>query len=261
MAEEIDPHNEPKELFIWKKDHEQCFVRELLLIEPYMHKPKSTERGQSWRLLMENLNKLEKPKFRVTVRSVRDRFTKMVEKYKKLDNEEARATGITGREFDEVYQGMTDILERMEEAKLIWETDNTLEKERQNLEKSRAEDMRKKATESLSETRKREEEEGSEETKPKRKRKSTEVLSLCQEGLKIKKENQAREMQLREVELEERRLARQSQVQLAQSQQELFANMQLQQRQFMAQMQQQNLQMFAAMKDLFSSSKDTANTS
>jgi hypothetical protein len=78
-----------------EKKHEQYFIRELLVTEPYMFKPKSTERRQAWRLLMENLNKLEKPKFHVTVRSVRDRFTKMVEKYKKLENEEARATGIS----------------------------------------------------------------------------------------------------------------------------------------------------------------------
>ena len=74
--------DEHKELFIWKKEHEQYFIRELLVTEPYMFKPKSTERQQAWRLLMENLNKLEKPKFHVTVRSVRDRFTKMVENTK-----------------------------------------------------------------------------------------------------------------------------------------------------------------------------------
>ena len=39
-----------------------------------------------------NLNKLEKPKFRVTVRPVRD--AKMVERGKKLEKEEENATGI-----------------------------------------------------------------------------------------------------------------------------------------------------------------------
>jgi hypothetical protein len=252
--------DEHKELFIWKKEHEQYFVRELLVTEPYMFKPKSTERGQAWRLLMENLNKLEKPKFRVTVRSVRDRFTKMVEKYKKLENEEARATGITGAEFDEVYQGMVDIFDRMDEAKINWDNESDLEKEKQNLEKSKAEDMRKKATESLSETRKRKEEEGEETIMPKRKRKTTEAFSLCQEGLKMKKENFKAEMELREAELEDRKLARQSQVQLAQSQHEFVANMQLQQQQFMSQMQQQNLQMLSAMNGLFNSSSKFSNS-
>ena len=65
-----------------------------------MHKPKSAEREQKWKIIMENLNNLEKPKFRVTVRYVRDRFTKMVERYKKLEKEEYNASGIVGAEFD-----------------------------------------------------------------------------------------------------------------------------------------------------------------
>ena len=213
MSSENTVQNE-SELFIWKKEHEEYFLKEILVAEPYMHKPKSAEQGQKWKIIMENLNKLEKPKFRVTVRSVRDRFTKMVERFKKLEKEEDNASGITGAEFDEVYQGMMDIFERMDEAKQIWEYENEAEKEKQATENSKAEDMRKNATESLSETRKRKEEEGEEGVKPRRKRKTTEAFSLCQEGLKMKKENLEREMQLREAELEERRLSRQSQTAL-----------------------------------------------
>ena len=67
-------------------------------------------------------------------------------------------------------------------------------------------------------------------------------------------------MELREAELEDRKLARQSQVQLAQSQHEFVANMQLQQQQFMSQMQQQNLQMLSAMNGLFNSSSKFSNS-
>lgn len=220
-----------------------------------MHKPKSNKIGEAWRSVVENLNNLEKPEFRVTVRSVRDRFTKMVERYKNLEKEEARGSGITGAEFDEVYQGMVDILVRMDEAKMNWENENNLAIEKQNLERAKGDDVRKMATESLSETRKRKEEEGEVKPQPKRRRKTTEAFNLCQEGLKMKKENFERELKLREAELEERRVAQQSQIQLAQNQQEFFANMQLQQHQFMAQMQQQNLQMLSVMKDLVNSSK------
>ena len=190
MSSENTVQNESKELFIWKKEHEEYFLKELLVAEPYMHEPKSAERGQKWKIIMENLNKLEKSKFRVTVRSVRDRFTKMVERYKKLEKEEDNASGIAGAEFDEVYQGMMDIFERMDEAKQIWEYENEAEKEKQATENFKAEDMRKKLLrnkESLSETRKRKEEEGEEGVKPRRKRKTTEAFSPCQEGLKIKK--------------------------------------------------------------------------
>ena len=144
MSSENTVQNESKELFIWKKEHEEYFLKELLIAEPYMHKPKSTERGQKWKVIMKNLNKLEKSKFRVTVRSVRDRFTKMVERYEKLEKEEDNASGIAGAEFDEVYEGMMDIFERMDEAKQIWEYENEAEKEKQATENSKTENMRKK---------------------------------------------------------------------------------------------------------------------
>ena len=67
-----------RELFIWKPEHDRCLIRELLLIEPYMHKQQSKERGQAWKLIVENLNKMEQPKSRVAVRAVRDRFVKLM---------------------------------------------------------------------------------------------------------------------------------------------------------------------------------------
>ena len=54
------------------------------MIEPYMHKHQSKERGQAWKLIVENLNKIEQPKFRVAVRAVRDRFVKLMEIFKKM---------------------------------------------------------------------------------------------------------------------------------------------------------------------------------
>lgn len=58
------------------------------------------------------------------------------------------------------------------------------------------------------------EEEGEIKPQPKQRRKTTEAFKLCQEGLKMKKENFERQLKLREPELEARRVAQQSQVQL-----------------------------------------------
>ena len=44
-----------------------------------MHKQQSKERGQACNLMVENLNKMEQPKFRVAVRVFRDRFVKVME--------------------------------------------------------------------------------------------------------------------------------------------------------------------------------------
>ena len=141
-----------RELFIWKPEHDQCLVRELLLIEPYLHKPQSKEREEAWKLIVENLNHLGRPKFRVAVRAVWDRSFKLIENFKKHEKEEARASGIQGEDLDEIYRGLTDIYQRMEEIKTGWEEATEKEKEKENENKEKTLDMRKKATESLSET-------------------------------------------------------------------------------------------------------------
>ena len=85
------------------------------------------------------------------MRAVRDRFFKLIEKFKKNEKEETRASGIQGADFDEIYRGLTHINQRMEEARISWEVTTEKEKEKDNENKEKALDMRKKATESLSE--------------------------------------------------------------------------------------------------------------
>ena len=55
--------NWQRELFIWKKEHDICLIRELLIVEPYMHKPLLKERGNTWRQIGENVNNIDNPKF------------------------------------------------------------------------------------------------------------------------------------------------------------------------------------------------------
>ncbi|CAH3133365.1 unnamed protein product [Pocillopora meandrina] len=54
--------------------------REVLQIEPYQFKIRSPERGQAWESLTEKLNENSCPKFRVTARSVRDRYNLLTKK-------------------------------------------------------------------------------------------------------------------------------------------------------------------------------------
>ena len=53
------------------------------------------------------------------MRAVRVRFFKLIEKFKKHEKEDARASGIQGEDFDEIYRGLTDINQRMEEVKPV----------------------------------------------------------------------------------------------------------------------------------------------
>ena len=233
-----------RELFIWKKEHDICLIRELLLVEPYQHKPQSRERGQAWKDIVDNLNKLEKPKFKVAVRAVRDRFVKLTDKYKQNEREETKASGIEGIEPDEIYKGLMDIDQRMEEAKSRWAEITVKEKE-----KAIAQDMRKKATESLGETRKRKEAEGEIEVTPKRKRKTSEALTIVHQSMKIRQEQAERELKQKDEELKERQSARENQ-------QQFMVNMQQQQQQFMLHLSQQNMQMMGQIAELFRSLKN-----
>ena len=64
--------------------HERFFVSELLLVQPYNHKQGSKKRGQAWKLIVENFNSNLSASFRVSVRSVRDKFAKLIQKMDSL---------------------------------------------------------------------------------------------------------------------------------------------------------------------------------
>ncbi len=109
-----------------------------------MNKPQSKERGQAWKLIAENLNKIEKPVICVAVRALRDRFSRLMEKFQKNEQEDARAAGIQGKEFDKLYPVLSDINDRMEDVKLAWEEATEKEHEKKKIEKLKDMDMQKR---------------------------------------------------------------------------------------------------------------------
>ena len=99
-----------------------------------MHKEQSKEMGLAWKAISDNVNNMQYPDFRVSHSSVREHFKKLMDKFKKLENDEARASGIQGVKYEEIYRGLVDITERMEEAKLSWseESEKWRDKEKEN---------------------------------------------------------------------------------------------------------------------------------
>ena len=73
-----------------------------------MHKEQSKERGLAWKAISDNLTNMEYQEFRVSPRSFRDHFKKLMDKFKKLENDEARASGIQGVEYYEICRGLVD---------------------------------------------------------------------------------------------------------------------------------------------------------
>ena len=159
-----------REVFTWKRVHEKLFIRELLLLEPYIYKPSSKQWGSAWKPIVNNLMQIREQVFKVTQRSVCEKFSKMIENFRK---KEAREGDV---EYDEITKGLTDIKDRMDEAVLSLQNDSAKEKKKAEEEKSQAEDMRKKATESLGETMKRKA--GKDDRATPKKKTTAELLTL-----------------------------------------------------------------------------------
>ena len=58
----------------WTEEHELLMLRELMLLQPWLHKKGTSERGDDWEKLAVSLNAIPYPQFRVTQRSVRDHY-------------------------------------------------------------------------------------------------------------------------------------------------------------------------------------------
>ncbi|XP_020912561.1 uncharacterized protein LOC110250297 [Exaiptasia diaphana] len=142
-----------KKLFIWKEASENMLLRLVIVEETYQFKQGSRQRGAIRLKIAEDL---QKAGFKVTQRSVRETFDKMLKEHKKREAEEAKLSGAE-RDYGEIYQAITDIVERIAE----FEVDRENEEKKLEKEKRDAEDMRKKAAEKLGETKKRKASSGS----------------------------------------------------------------------------------------------------
>lgn len=196
-----------REIFIWKPIHEELLLREVLVLEPYQHRQGSKEKGAAWSKIAENLVELG---MKASQRSVREKFEKLLNDFKRKEAMEQQTSG-DDVEYTERDRAMMDILERINECEMAWEN----KKEKENLEKATAEEMRKKATERFGETRRRHSEENQENeelvTPERKRRRNSDIIEVLKGSLEIKKKEQEQAGQLRERELAlmENRLQRQ----------------------------------------------------
>jgi len=70
----------------WTDAHDKYLLRELLIIEPWLFKKSTTERGDAWEKLDNSLNASSSLLFRVSQRSVRDRYMLIEKKFKKKES-------------------------------------------------------------------------------------------------------------------------------------------------------------------------------
>ncbi|XP_065054609.1 uncharacterized protein LOC135683317 [Rhopilema esculentum] len=176
---------------VWNKEHDILLCREILVTHPYQFKHGSRKRGQCWGKIANALNLVERPKFLVDQRSVRDQFTKLERDFKRKIAMEARSNGIPPDEPSELDRALDEIVEQSPVAD---------ERILQGVEKEKvtAGNVRRRAMENLSETRDREELEGS----MKRKRTNNGTVDYLEEKSVAQKEIKMEKLELKKRKLE-----------------------------------------------------------
>ena len=159
-------------MFLCTHDHEAILCRQVVSVDPYTTKKGSTQRSIMWEKIADTLNECTMPKFRVDKRSFRDHVGILVYKHKKKLLAEEKETGITPDEPMEL-ENLLDMIIALEESgeAELQETQGTGSKKRQ-YDRAKAEDVRLKAMEKLSETKKRGSLADESDDKPRRQRRS-----------------------------------------------------------------------------------------
>jgi len=182
---------------VWTENHDTLLLREILAAQPWTHRHGSVERGQCWDGISMILCTIEEPLFKVSTRSVRDRYALLVKKYKTRRNAEAKASGISP-EHTEIDDALQDLLERFEEADSARKTEKT---EKVGKELAAAQDIRNASLETFSETRKRNGNDTS-SSDNKRRRSSSDMLTFLSEKSERDHALKQEELHLKQKEME-----------------------------------------------------------
>ena len=207
--------------------------REVLVSEPYKFKLRTPERGQAWESLAQQLNSIHQPKFRVTARSVRDRFSLLSTKYAQKLRMEERASGIEV-EQTELERLIDEILEREKDAKRELDSKYREKKSKADKEKATAEQVRKQAMERMA---KRSDDQENKQKKPKIRRSTGDAIEYLRERSENDREHKKEELEVRKREIE---VQAEKQDQAQKQQQAMFSALMAQIQQ--QQQQQQNVQ-------------------
>lgn len=244
LAEESEKTSTNK-YFQWTTDHDVIMCREVLVSEPYKFKLRTPERGQAWESVAQQLNSIHQPIFRVTTRSVRDRFSLLSTKYAHKLRMEEKASGIEV-EQTELEKLIEEILEREKNAKNELESKEREKKSKAEKEKASAEEVRKQAMERMA--KRKGDDEENREKKPKIRRSTADAIDYLREKSSNEKEYRKEELEIRKREIQ---LQAEKQDQTQRQQQAMFSAMMAQ----IQQQQQQQQNMMSLMKTLMENYK------
>ena len=99
---------------VWNNNKDEILCREDLLLELYQFKPHSHERGNVWKAIAENVTASITCSFKVDAKSVTERLTGIVVKYKQKRKDE-NVSGVSS-EHTSLEEALEEISKKMEET-------------------------------------------------------------------------------------------------------------------------------------------------
>jgi hypothetical protein len=207
----------------WTEKHCRLLCREILAINPFTGTRKgSVQRGANWKLVADNLMAIEKPKFKVDTRAVREKYASLAGKLRNKLKEEEKESGIDP-EMSEVEEALEEIMELEEEAERVQKQGTDEKKKNNDADRATAENMRKRAMQTLGESssKKGVDDEETETKKKKRRYNGSDTLMFLREKNEMQQDVKKQEVELRkkEIELQEKKHDDFLQMMMAQQQQ------------------------------------------
>lgn len=196
----------------WTENHDVLLLREIMISDLFTLKKGSVQRGERWEEITAKLNQVSDPRFNLKdKRAVRDRWTLLQKKYKAKLREEEKASGISVDDLSEKDVLLEELIEKEESTEIAGQE----QKKNKEKEKGEMEDVRKKALERYSETKKRkakastsfdadDDDEDEIQIKPvKRRRRSEPLVDFLAKKAEADKEIREKEISLKQKEQEQ----------------------------------------------------------
>ena len=136
----------------WSDDKDLEMMKEMAANGIFSYKSGSRERGQLLQTIVTHLDSLYG--FLVTKRSVRDRFTTLMRKYKARMNKEVKGSGTAGDEPSEYEILIEDLIQLSGESDLKQESAAEEKKNALEIEQQKAIEVRQQAMERIGEMKK-----------------------------------------------------------------------------------------------------------
>lgn len=132
----------------WTKEHDILLCREILSVDPFDTKKGTAQRGEKWKNIADNLMTIQHPRFKVELRSVRDRYCLLAQKVQRKLNEEKKESEIE-TDMEEWESAVEELIEKEEESDRASDADSEKKNKGKEEDRQTAEGIRKRAMERL----------------------------------------------------------------------------------------------------------------